>query len=338
MKLDLSTRTEQVICRGNTGGYRLCRIPGIVCHHGSVFLTWEARADSGNDWGTIDVKVARRMPDGTVEEVLTIGASHLPKDGKLYTYNNPTLISDDKRLHLIYHLNYERVFIVTTRDLGQTWTEPREITEGYRQPEYDWNVCATGPGHGIRMTSGRLIAPVWWADGESFAGGIRSHHPSRAGCVYSDDHGQTWNPGHLTMGLTDASETAVVEFAHEWLLFNYRNEDPDRRRALGISVNGGETLSQCWKAKDLIDPVCFGGMTAWGDTILCSNCNTDAGRTNLTVKESVDGGRNWEVIWDVDPLSGYPDIACDGERVYVFYERFGQGVEDLVLQSVKIVK
>ena len=53
---------------------------------------------------------------------------------------------DGERLHLIYHLNYEQVFIITTEDLGETWTDPREITEGYRQPEYDWNVCATGPG------------------------------------------------------------------------------------------------------------------------------------------------------------------------------------------------
>jgi len=46
-------------------------------------------------------------------------------------------------------------------------------TEAFRK-HYDWKVLATGPGHGIQLTGGRLLAPVWLSTGT----GGHAHRPS----------------------------------------------------------------------------------------------------------------------------------------------------------------
>jgi len=256
MKENLRKVSEKVIVKKMSGGYREYRIPGVLCAQNAVFLAYEARAEEAGDWGDIDVVVLRMEKDGSVKELLKIGMSRLPKDGTMRTYNNPTLIPDGERIHMIFHINYERAFIVTSADRGETWTEPREITQAYREADFDWNVCATGPGHGIQLKSGRLVAPIWLANGRVHEDGMtRDHWPSVAGCVYSDDHGETWHTGLLTEGVTDANETSVTELADGRLLFNFRNRNEDKRRVLGISSDGGGSIEKYWIPDALIDPM-----------------------------------------------------------------------------------
>ena len=75
-------------------------------------------------------------------------------------------------------------------DDGKTFTEPVEITSAFEafRPSYDWKVLATGPGHGIRLSNGRLLVPVWLSSGT----GGHAHRPSVVSVVYSDDRGRTW--------------------------------------------------------------------------------------------------------------------------------------------------
>ncbi len=80
-------------------------------------------------------------------------------------------------------------------------------------------MAATGPG--IRMASGRLAVAIWLANGEKRADGTTDCYPSVAGCIYSDDHGQTWHAGALTEGLPDASETTLAQLPDGWLLFSF---------------------------------------------------------------------------------------------------------------------
>ncbi|MDD6682315.1 MAG: sialidase family protein [Clostridiales bacterium] len=42
------------------------------------------------------------------------------------------------------------------------------------------------------MKNGRLIAPIWLANGNLRPDGTREHMPSVSGCIFSDDHGETW--------------------------------------------------------------------------------------------------------------------------------------------------
>ncbi len=319
---------ERSIVRHHTGGYREYRIPGILPVRDALLLTCEARSGEGDDnlgdWGDIDILVFRLETDGTQTECLRIGESALPKDGSLRTYNNPVLIPDGERTHLIYHRNYETVFITTSEDGGKTWTAPREITEGYREFPFDWNVSATGPGHGVRMANGRLVAPVWLANGETYGPNrmLRKHWPSAAGCVYSDDHGASWHAGALTDCGRNPNETSIASLADGRLLFNFRNQNTDMRRMLGLSSDGGETLERIRTSDALRDPHCFGGSAACTGGVLFANCDSEEARVRVTVKWSRDAGENWETVWEVDPVGGYADVAAVGDAVYVFYERW----------------
>lgn len=327
---------EKIIFQGNTNGYDSYRIPGMILVQDALLLTCEARVGGMGDWGDIDILVVRLEKDGSLTEVFKVGESEKPQDGTMRTYNNPVLVPDMDRVHLIYHKNYEQAFIVTSEDEGRTWSKAREITETFKSFPCKWNVCATGPGHGVKMDSGRLVAPIWLADGEVYEDGMRKKHwPSVAGCIYSDDHGVTWKAGALTKDICDANETSIAQLKEDYLLFNFRNRGEDHRRILGISVDGGETFERQWIAEELIDPMCMGGMTSNGDKVFFVNCNTEKTRTNLKVKCSKDEGTTWEDICDVDSVGGYADIVVHDEKIVIFYEHtVGDRITELVLKSI----
>lgn len=169
----------------------------------------------------------------------------------------------------------------------------------------------------------------------------RDHWPSVAGCIYSDDHGITWHAGAMTEGIQDANETGIAEFSDGRVLLNIRNRNEYRHQMLGISSDGGQTIDQYWTPDALIDPMCFGSLAATPDGgVLFANCDSQEKRVSLTVKASVDQGRTWKVVWDVDPMSGYANIAVANGHVYVFYERMSYEhhiIEELVLAVGEIV-
>ena len=318
--MNRQNHTEQVLLRAHSGGYREYRIPGILRVRDALLFACEARAEDRGDWGDIDVLVLRARDGEAPRQVLKIGEAMQPSIGTMRTYNNPTLIPDGENVHLIYHRNYERAYLVTSRDGGCTFSAPREITAAYRAFAFDWNVCATGPGHGIRLSNGRLLAPIWLANGPEKEG-VRRHWPSVAGCIYSDDHGATWHPGALARGLDSGNETCVAELHDGSVLFNIRSRDERRLRTLAVSDDGGETLRCMWACPALRDPWCFAGMTASPSGTVLVHCDAIDRRENLTVKASADAGKSWRALWHVDDVGGYADIACEGNTLHVFYER-----------------
>jgi len=332
----LTLEAEKIIAKKESNGYREYRIPGLLCLQDAIFLAYEARAEETGDWGDIDVAVLRLSPDGELQQVLKIGKSHLPKDGTMRTWNNPTLIPDGNRIHLIYHQNYERAFIVSSENQGDSWSVPREITAAYREFPFSWNVCATGPGHGLQMKNGRLIAPIWLASGNLRPDGTREHMPSVSGCIFSDDHGETWHAGAMTQGITDANETSAALLPDGRLLFNIRNRNEKMRRMLALSSDGGETFDRIWTAEDLVDPRCFGGMdqAAQGDVFFV-NCHCENARTNLTLQKTDNAGETWQIIQEIDFLGGYADLGLHQGKSCIFYERYSPErhiVDELVLK------
>lgn len=186
------------------------------------------------------------------------------------------------------------------------------------------------------MKNGRLIAPIWLANGEVSADGMtRRHMPSVCGCIYSDDHGITWHAGLLADGLKDGNETSVAQLPDGRLLFNFRNRHEDYHRRLGLSRDG-ETLEKMWMADALQDPMCFGGMAAGKLGVLFGNCDSSEKRVNCAVKYTRDAGETWEKIWDVDEISGYVDVAYHQNRVYVFYEHHSYEERNILELVLKI--
>ena len=150
------------------------------------------------------------------------------------TVNNPVAIATRSgRVHLIYCVEYMRCFSIHSDDDGQTWSSPIEITSApnsFRE-HIDWQAIATGPGHGIELSNGRLIVPVWMSDYR-----LRGRTGKAAATIYSDDGGTTWHSGNLA--IATGGEANVVERSDGSVMLTARNGDSRNRRLVAFSSNG----------------------------------------------------------------------------------------------------
>ncbi len=351
--------------RGGDGAYDLYRIPGlVVTAKGTVIVYCEARQRAGSDWGPIDL-VMRRSTDGGKTFSLPVKIADVPGpktknpvalDQKLavegeVTYNNPVMIAEpDGRLHLLFCLEYMRCFITHSCDDGETWCPPEEITKAFEpyRAEYDWKVLATGPGHGVAMTSGRLVVPVWLSTGT----GGHAHRPSAVSVIVSDDHGQSWMRGPLIVGTTvetpNPSETIAAELSDGSLLLSIRNESMRHRRLVTRSTNGFDGWSTPAFHSDLFEPICMASLLGVRQDnrvqlIHVGPDSSDAAppappanevvkgsgkslpRRNLSLQSSDDDGRTWSPRVALEPgVSGYSDLAFhpDGSVLCLFESGF----------------
>lgn len=330
-----------------TDGYGLFRIPGIVVTaKGTILAYCEARR-GGSDWAAMDILLRRSTDQGrSWETARRIAEVSGPKpknpvrhsaNTDEFTYNNPIAIADrDGTVHLLFCLEYFRCFHQLSRDDGRTWSTPVEITSVFEafRPKFDWRTLATGPGHGIQLRNGRLLAPIWISLGR----GNNNHSPSLNGTIYSDDHGKTWRTGDLALternGARGASETGLLQLADGRVMLSARANAMGLRnnRLFSISEDGITRWSTARVANEISGIGCMAGFVACppeppaGRTrLLFSLPNPEDGshdRKNLTVWMSEDDGATWPIRRTLEPgPSAYSDLAVlpDG-TVLCFYE------------------
>ena len=252
-------------------GYHVYRIPGIIVTKNNVVVaTTEARTKGGGDWDPNDVLMRRSFDAGN-----TFQERKLIVDHKNYgegPISNFVLIPDrtSGRVIALYCYKYSRVFTMFSDDDCSTFSEPIEITDTFNQfhQDYDWRVCATGPGHGIQLENGRMIVPVWLSDGSGseMGKGNLGHRPSIITSIYSDDCGMTWKRGDIICRnkdivnqqvLINPNETIAVQLSDSSVMFNIRSESEIQRRLIAISHDGATN----WKIKgfdnSLLEPICI---------------------------------------------------------------------------------
>ncbi|MBI1318380.1 MAG: hypothetical protein GC168_05430 [Candidatus Hydrogenedens sp.] len=326
------------------GGYHTYRIPSLLALPENVVLAFcEGRKNSRSDTGDIDLML-RRSEDGGA----TWGPQQVLWDDGPNTCGNPCPVYDrntGKVLLLLTHnpgdtsesrivasegAGTRTVWIMESEDLGQTWTDPVEITGQTKLRDWTW--YATGPGVGIQLTqgdkAGRLVIPCDHKAVGDLAGDY-------AHVIYSDDHGATWQIG----GITDdgGNESQVVELNDGRLMLNVRRsaKNDAKHRLLAYSADAGETWAPLFADEELPGPRCQGSVIranapgSGADALLFSNPADSDKRIRMTVRYSEDAGDTWphaRVLHDgptaYSSLTLLPDgsvgclYECGGEDSY----------------------
>jgi sialidase-1 len=331
--------TKRNLFEAGEDGYHIYRVPGISVTPGGVVLAYaEARKETAGDWADIDILMRRSLDGGGTWEPARKVVDHARwGEGPA---NNFVTIPDRETgaVHALHCHGYARVFYRRSDDDGITWSEPTELTEVLARfrPEYDWGVCAIGPGHGIQLKSGRLLAPIWLSESHTHA-----HRPNRAAVIYSDDHGQTWRRGDMVPdAIACCNETEAMQLADGRVLLNMRNMGEARRRAVTVGEDGAHGWAEPRYDEALPEPRCFGSicrLTEEGpddhNRVLFSNPDVFeptaenvygwGDRRDLTVRLSYDECETWPVKRRLeDGPSGYSDLAALPDKtVLCIYER-----------------
>ena len=293
-------------------GYPAIRIPGIIALDDGTLLTYN-ECRQGDDWSAIDVGL-RRSNDGGK----TWSERQIIADGKgRNAANNPVMIPDGDTVHFLYCENYKRVFYCRSDDRGVTWSQRRELTDDLAIP-FIWSVIALGPGHGLRLQSGRLVVPIWVGFNKKR---MFAHYPTVSGCIYSDDDGETWLVSEmLDLEGENLNECAMAELPDGTLLVNIRGSKTAHCRRVSSSTDGGVTWEKPRRELQLTDPACASGFLAVGDTLYFTNCNDPKSRVNLTLRRSADGGKTWEDCLLIAEKAGYSDLCYYDGALYVIFE------------------
>ena len=274
---------DQDIFVGGREGYPTFRIPAlVVTNKGTLLAFCEGRKTGIADHGNIDLVLKRSTDRGA-----TWGKLQVIQGKGLRTWGNPSPVVDRQTgvVWLLSTFRNKQVFVTSSQDDGVTWAEPRDITKDVMLPGWSW--YATGPGHAIQLSSGRLLVSCDHFENKSMASHV----------IYSDDHGLTWKLGGRLEKGTD--ESMAVETADGNVYISMRNTSPSKRRAFAQSMNGGESWSPVKWDEALVDSTCQAsiarfstGKTGGKNRILFLN-PVSKKRENMAIRISYDEARTW---------------------------------------------
>ncbi len=238
--------------------------------------------------------------------------------------------------------------LVKSTDDGLTWSDPINITEQIKDPE--WQLLLAGPGMGITLDEGTLIFAGQFKEdigAQAFDGGQYSSHST---IVYSKDGGETWQIG--TGAKPNTTEAQVVELADGGLMLNMRDDlnrrvkDETNGRAVSVTYDMGETwVTHPTSNSALPEPNCMASLIGHNmqvdgqmqQVLFFSNPNDKHSRVNMTIKASLDDGNTWpemnQVLLNETPGFGYSCMTMvDDNTVGILYE----GVKELFFQKIQV--
>jgi sialidase-1 len=333
---------QEVLFSSGEASYFCFRIPALVtAGRGSVVAFAEARKTDCSDSDAIDLVMKRTDDGGKTWSDLRV----LFHEGKR-SVNQPAPIFDRQTgvLWLLFCKDNQQVFVTHSNDSGLTWSEAREITQQTKDP--GWKYVASGPGHGIQLSNGRLLVAAW---GDVTPGPVV--WPPVWGEVeftfsmFSDDHGATWQRGRpMYENLTE--EAMVAESTDHRVYMALRSLHGRRRRAHAWSDDGGFSWSRIQFDEDLPEPPAHASILhVDGKGFVFVNPASDRERAHLTVRMSDDEGKTWPVSRVLyDGSSAYSDLAlaADGSVLCLFEaEHYSKmilarfSVEELMKRSPK---
>lgn len=224
------------------GGYHTYRIPALAVTPKATLLAFcEGRKHAWDDAGDIELLV-RRSTDGgrtwSAPQVVWDDGSNTcgnpcvavdPRTGTLWllsTWNR----GDDHESQIIQQTSKDtrRVFVLSSRDEGRTWSRPREITADVKNPAWTWYATWKDQRIDPQLVEPRCQAAIerlrWPSKGQP---GVllfsNPAHPSKRVQLTvraSLDDGQTWPLSRvLFQGPSGYSDLAVLKDGRIGCLF-----------------------------------------------------------------------------------------------------------------------
>lgn len=338
---------KTTVYRAGHDGYHTFRIPVLLrAANGDLLAFAEGRKNGPGDAGDIDL-VMKRSADGGA----SWGRPQLVQDewdspDAGVTLGNPTPVVDAAdpehpgRVWLLFTRDNDRVFSCFSDDHGATWSDRVDITADVKDP--DWNWYATGPVHGLQLTSGphagRLVIPC---DHRS-----RSTKGWGAHLVYSDDHGRSWRIGARDTTEPDSAvhpnECVALQLPDGRVYVNARDQhgaDP-ATRAVAVSEDGGRSFTAGFRPEPaLASPVVQNSAIALHDRdvplIVYSGPSHPAKRRDMTLRLSRDNAATWaeRCVVGAGPAA-YSDLArLADDRVGLLYEAGDKLYDQIVFCS-----
>lgn len=334
------------------------RIPGLVTtNKGTMLGVYDVRYNSSVDLQEhIDIGLSRSIDGGKTWEKMRLPLAFGEYGGLPAAQNgvgDPSILVDTKTNTIwivaawTHGMGNQRAWwssqqgmdvnhtaqlvLVKSTDDGKTWSEPINITEQVKHPE--WYFLLQGPGRGITMEDGTLVFPIQY---------IGKDRIPNAGIMYSKDRGETWTIHNHAR--TNTTEAQVAEVVPGTLMLNMRDNRGGSRAVYTTS-----DLGMTWKEHEssrtaLPEPVCMASLISvkaadnvlGKDILIFSNPNTTNARKNITIKISLDGGNTWahQLLLDEGENWGYSCLTMvDKETIGILYE---SSVAHMTFQCIKL--
>ncbi|WP_427925497.1 exo-alpha-sialidase [Streptomyces sp. cg40] len=285
-----------------------------------VVLTFTEGRFTVGDGGPKDLLVRRSVDAGVT---WSASAVVVPAD-TVQSWGDPTPVVDGQtgRVSLFWKGDGSNIYVKHSDDAGATWSATEDLTPLFASNPYGWTRDAPIPGHGIQLSTGRLLMPVMHR-----AASTATDANYGMDMLYSDDHGATWHRGSPLMDATyPINESRVYERSDGAVVLNGRwGSGGTRYRITSTSTDGGLT----WSAPAIdgatgtfgsVDAGMLNYTTGTVDRLLFSRPDSSA-RENMTVSISYDDGASFRYSRVIDPgPSYYSDLArlSDGTILLVY--------------------
>jgi sialidase-1 len=317
------------------------RIPSLICTPtGTLVAVVDARKDRKGDIpNNVDLAMRRSVDGGETWEPVRIIVDYGKPEGYEVSWGaaDVAMVFDQETstLWCLYTLGQGvgirqsksgldghtcQIHAIYSKDEGQTWSGPKNITPDCKAP--DMKFFGTAPGRGIQTRDGSLVFCIYSTE----EGG----NTMTASLIVSEDHGQSWKrTSSWADGITSVTETQVVELPDGTWMVNSRNHYGKQRRLVASTTDKGETWSEISFDEALPCPTCMASLVAIPhptdkdqQLLVFANPASEKGRKNGTVRVSDDHGKTWK--WSKKIVPGAYGYSClaqlkDG-NIGLFYE------------------
>lgn len=311
--------TEQELWRFGENGDAIFHVFSTMAVGQTVLVFAEARRGDGtDDKCPHDIRMKKSVDGGrTFGEERCIIPSY-----EQHIYLNATAVYDAeiKRLFLFYSENIDtlkaELYLMYSDDLGETWSESRFMSPmfaGTKAPSFH----IAGPGHGIQLKNGphkgRLLMQCWHRN--QFRKAPLMERELCTHLIYSDDHGESWQPIEC-MGFEHCTNESRLVETKKGLLWHIRTKFT--YSVVCRSMDDGMT----WTPMEVLDlpprrccdvgAIGLSAKEGYEDMVLLSRVGDEEKRINMEIRISYDGGETFPDVFYLmrgDAMPGYSDMC-----------------------------